>query len=99
MLQKALNHFATKNTMQFFQKLNLTTDFLELPIEHRHNNLKSLIISLMCYSNCNFQNGMSDKNTFFVILVNDLLSTMQEKYKGSGYFTVDGNLPLESILP
>lgn len=37
--EKALHHFATKNTMSFFQKLNLKTDFLELPIEQWYSNL------------------------------------------------------------
>ena len=41
-LQAKAVYFATKNTMSFFQKLNLKTDFLELPIKQ-------------CYSNFNFQ--------------------------------------------
>ena len=31
--EKDLHHFTTKNTISFFHKLNLKTDFLELPIE------------------------------------------------------------------
>ena len=37
--EKSLHHFVTKNTMSFFQKLNLKTDSLELPVEQWHSNL------------------------------------------------------------
>ena len=36
--EKDLHHFTTKNTTLFFHKLNLKTDFLELPIEEWHTN-------------------------------------------------------------
>ena len=37
--EKSQHYFVMKNTMPFFQKLNLKIDFLELPVKQWHSNL------------------------------------------------------------